>query len=29
MFAGFRIVRPVKQPTAEEAEKFYKLYLGK
>jgi formylglycine-generating enzyme required for sulfatase activity len=28
MFAGFRIVRPVKQPTAEEAEKFYKLYLG-
>lgn len=28
MFAGFRIVRPVKQPTVEEAEKFYKLYLG-
>lgn len=28
MFVGFRIVRPVKQPTAEEAEKFYKLYLG-
>jgi formylglycine-generating enzyme required for sulfatase activity len=29
MFAGFRIVRPVNQPTAEEVEKFYKLYLGK
>lgn len=29
MFAGFRIVRPVHQPSAEEAEKFYKLYLGK
>ena len=28
MFAGFRIVKPAKQPTAEEAEKFYKLYLG-
>ncbi|MFN5423275.1 MAG: formylglycine-generating enzyme family protein [bacterium] len=28
-FVGFRIVRPISQPTAEEAEKFYKLYLGK
>jgi len=28
MFAGFRIVKPSKQPTTEEAEKFYKLYLG-
>jgi hypothetical protein len=28
-FAGFRIVRPISQPTAEEAEKFYTLYLGK
>ena len=28
MFVGFRILRPIKQPTAEEAEKFYKLYLG-
>lgn len=28
MFAGFRIVRPVLQPSAEDAEKFYKLYLG-
>ena len=27
-FAGFRIVKPNKQPSAEEAEKFYKLYLG-
>jgi len=27
-FAGFRIVRPSVQPTAEEAENFYKLYLG-
>jgi formylglycine-generating enzyme required for sulfatase activity len=27
-FAGFRIVKPIKQPSAEEAEKFYKLYLG-
>ncbi len=27
-FAGFRIVKPSKQPSAEEAEKFYKLYLG-
>lgn len=27
MFVGFRIVRPVQQPSAEEAEKFYKLYL--
>lgn len=25
---GFRIVRPLKQPTAKEAEDFYKLYLG-
>jgi hypothetical protein len=29
MFVGFRIVRPAKQPTKEEAENFYKLYLGK
>ncbi len=29
MFVGFRIVRPQVQPTKEEAEKFYKLYLGK
>lgn len=28
MFVGFRIVRPVKQPTREEAENFYTLYLG-
>lgn len=28
-FIGFRIVRPRKQPSAEEAAKFYKLYLGK
>jgi formylglycine-generating enzyme required for sulfatase activity len=28
-FAGFRIVRPKKQPGAEEAEKFYTLYLGR
>ena len=28
MFAGFRIVKPAKQPTKEEAENFYKLYLG-
>ena len=28
MFVGFRIVRPLKQPTKEEAEKFYTLYLG-
>jgi len=27
-FVGFRIVRPLKQPTPEEAEKFYKIYLG-
>lgn len=27
-FAGFRIVQPIVQPSAEEAEKFYKLYLG-
>jgi formylglycine-generating enzyme required for sulfatase activity len=27
-FAGFRVVRPVKQPTAEEAAAFYKLHLG-
>ncbi|MCW3110840.1 MAG: formylglycine-rating enzyme family protein [Segetibacter sp.] len=25
---GFRIVRPLKQPTAKEAEEFFKLYLG-
>ncbi len=29
MFVGFRIVRPLKQPSPEEAEKFYTLYLGK
>jgi formylglycine-generating enzyme required for sulfatase activity len=28
MFVGFRIVRPFIQPNAEEAEKFYTLYLG-
>jgi len=28
-FIGFRIIRPYKQPTSEEAEKFFKLYLGK
>jgi formylglycine-generating enzyme required for sulfatase activity len=28
MMAGFRIVKPVVQPSAEDAEKFYKLYLG-
>lgn len=28
MFVGFRIVRPVNQPSKEEAEKLYKLYLG-
>lgn len=27
-FAGFRIVQPIVQPSAEEAENFYKLYLG-
>ena len=27
-FVGFRIVRPLKQPTAEEAEKFFQTYLG-
>jgi formylglycine-generating enzyme required for sulfatase activity len=27
-FAGFRVVRPVKQPTPEEAEAFYKAHLG-
>jgi len=27
-FVGFRVVRPVKQPTAEEAEAFYKQHLG-
>lgn len=26
---GFRIIRPSKQPTPEEAESFFKLYLGK
>jgi hypothetical protein len=25
---GFRIVRPLKQPTAQEAEAFFKKYLG-
>ena len=28
MFVGFRIVRPVQQPSKEEAEKFYAQYLG-
>ncbi|TAH00482.1 MAG: formylglycine-generating enzyme family protein [Sphingobacteriales bacterium] len=28
MFVGFRIVRPVEQPTKEAAEKFYAQYLG-
>jgi formylglycine-generating enzyme required for sulfatase activity len=28
MFVGFRIVRPLVQPSKEEAENFYKLYLG-
>lgn len=28
MFVGFRILRPRIQPTKEEAEKFYTLYLG-
>lgn len=28
MFAGFRIVRPAHQPSREDAEKFYTLYLG-
>jgi formylglycine-generating enzyme required for sulfatase activity len=28
MSVGFRLVRPVKQPTAEEAGAFYKKYLG-
>ncbi len=27
-FVGFRIVRPLKQPTKEEAENFYNLYLS-
>ena len=27
-FVGFRIVRPVKQPTKEEAEKFFETYLS-
>ncbi|MGN6492331.1 MAG: formylglycine-generating enzyme family protein [Agriterribacter sp.] len=27
MFVGFRIIRPVKQPSAEEAEAFYNKYL--
>lgn len=28
MYVGFRIVRPLQQPTREEAEAFYKKYLG-
>lgn len=28
-FIGFRIIRPLKQPTKEEAEAFFKKYLGK
>lgn len=27
-FVGFRVVRPLKQPTPEEADAFYKLHLG-
>jgi formylglycine-generating enzyme required for sulfatase activity len=27
-FIGFRIIRPLKQPTAEDAEQFFKSYLG-
>lgn len=27
-FVGFRIIRPLKQPTAEEAEQFFQTYLG-
>lgn len=27
-FVGFRVVRPLQQPSAEEAEAFYKLHLG-
>lgn len=27
-FVGFRIVRPLKQPTTEEAEQFFQTYLG-
>jgi hypothetical protein len=27
-YVGFRIIRPVKQPSAQEAEEFYKLHLG-
>jgi formylglycine-generating enzyme required for sulfatase activity len=27
-FVGFRIIRPLKQPSKEEAESFYKKYLG-
>ena len=27
-FAGFRIIRPLKQPTTDEIEKFFKLYLS-
>lgn len=27
MFVGFRVVRPVKQPSKEEIEKFYEMYL--
>jgi hypothetical protein len=26
-FVGFRVVRPVKQPTPEEAEAFFKTHL--
>jgi hypothetical protein len=29
MFVGFRILRPKQQPSKEEAEKFYTLYLGR
>ena len=29
MFVGFRVLRPLRQPTPEEAEKFYTLYLGR
>ena len=27
-FAGFRLVRPLKQPSADEIEKFFTLYLS-
>ena len=27
MFVGFRVVRPVKQPSKEDVEKFFSLYI--